>query len=142
MNDKQERFCMEYVKDLSATQAYIRAGYSPNGAAQGAERLLRKVDVSEKVEMLQAEIRKQNEITLDKVVEDLIQDRNSARDKGVYTAAIRATIEIAKLHGLYELHNRQKSNSLEQLSKEDLVAKIKAFFKSNEMGGVQECGLQ
>ena len=29
MNDKQLRFCEEYLIDLNATQAAIRAGYSP-----------------------------------------------------------------------------------------------------------------
>ena len=30
MTDKQARFCEEYMIDLNATQAAIRAGYSPN----------------------------------------------------------------------------------------------------------------
>ena len=29
LNARQERFCHEYVKDLNATQAAKRAGYSP-----------------------------------------------------------------------------------------------------------------
>lgn len=29
MTDKQKRFCEEYMIDLNATQAAIRAGYSP-----------------------------------------------------------------------------------------------------------------
>lgn len=29
MTDKQARFCEEYMIDLNATQAAIRAGYSP-----------------------------------------------------------------------------------------------------------------
>ena len=30
--DKQKRFCEEYLVDLNATQAAIRAGYSPKSA--------------------------------------------------------------------------------------------------------------
>ena len=45
LSDKKELFCQEYIKDLNATQAYIRAGYSENGAGQGGERLLKTVDV-------------------------------------------------------------------------------------------------
>jgi phage terminase small subunit len=26
LNDRQKRFCLEYLVDLNATQAYIRAG--------------------------------------------------------------------------------------------------------------------
>lgn len=40
MTPKQERFCQEYVKDYHATNAYVRAGYSENGAAQSASTLL------------------------------------------------------------------------------------------------------
>ena len=37
---KQKRFCEEYLIDLNATQAAIRAGYSPDTAgAIGAENL-------------------------------------------------------------------------------------------------------
>lgn len=37
LTPKQERFCEEYLIDLNATQAAIRAGYSANTAReQGA----------------------------------------------------------------------------------------------------------
>ena len=40
LNDKQRRFVKEYATDLNATQACIRAGYSPRTAgAQGSELL-------------------------------------------------------------------------------------------------------
>ena len=45
---KQQRFCDEYLIDLNATQAAIRAGYSPKTAAQAAARLLTNVKVQEK----------------------------------------------------------------------------------------------
>ena len=32
LTDRQERFCQEYLIDLNATQAYIRAGYSARTA--------------------------------------------------------------------------------------------------------------
>ena len=42
---KQKRFCDEYLIDLNATQAAIRAGYSKKTAASQGERLLRKVEI-------------------------------------------------------------------------------------------------
>ena len=39
LTDKQKRFCEEYLIDLNATQAAIRAGYSPKTAEQTASRL-------------------------------------------------------------------------------------------------------
>lgn len=47
LTDKQKRFCEEYLIDLNATQAAIRAGYSPKTAEQTASRLLRNVKVQE-----------------------------------------------------------------------------------------------
>nr|WP_253950699.1 terminase small subunit [Novosphingobium sp. SG751A] len=46
MNDKQLRFVEEYLVDLNATQAAIRAGYSAKTAYSQGERLLRHVEVA------------------------------------------------------------------------------------------------
>lgn len=40
-------FIREYVQDFNATRAYVAAGYSENGASQGASRLLANVNVRE-----------------------------------------------------------------------------------------------
>lgn len=45
----QERFCGEYLIDLNATQAAIRAGYSKKTAAEQATRLLTNVQIQETV---------------------------------------------------------------------------------------------
>ena len=45
LNEKQKRFADEYLIDLNATQAAIRAGYSPRSAAEQASRLLKNVKV-------------------------------------------------------------------------------------------------
>lgn len=46
LNDKQQRFADEYLIDLNATQAAIRAGYSEKTASQQGARLLKNVNVS------------------------------------------------------------------------------------------------
>jgi phage terminase small subunit len=45
LNDKQAAFAREYLVDLNATQAAIRAGYSAATAKQQGARLLTHVDV-------------------------------------------------------------------------------------------------
>lgn len=55
LNEKQEVFCLEYIKDLNATQAAIRAGYSENTARSQGQRLLTHVDVQELIAKLKAE---------------------------------------------------------------------------------------
>jgi phage terminase small subunit len=46
VNAKQRKFCDEYLIDLNATQAAIRAGYSEKTARQVGQRLLTYVDIS------------------------------------------------------------------------------------------------
>ena len=45
LNDKQQRFCDEYLIDLNATQAAIRSGYSKKTAKEQGSRLLSNVNV-------------------------------------------------------------------------------------------------
>lgn len=45
MNAKQKRFCDEYLIDCNATQAAIRAGYSPKTAKQIGQENLTKPDL-------------------------------------------------------------------------------------------------
>lgn len=92
---KQERFIAEYVKDLNATQAYIRAGYSPNGAAQAAEKLLRNAEICVAIAKRQQAIGKRLDITTEKVLSDLQAVIDGAMAAGQYSAAARA----AELHG-------------------------------------------
>jgi len=45
LTPKQQAFVFEYLKDLNATQAAARAGYSPRTARQQGQRLLTNVDI-------------------------------------------------------------------------------------------------
>ncbi|ANY83325.1 hypothetical protein BB934_34035 (plasmid) [Microvirga ossetica] len=49
LTDKQKRFVEDYLVDLNATQAAIRAGYSAKTAEQQAYKLLQKTSVSEAI---------------------------------------------------------------------------------------------
>jgi len=55
LTDKQELFAREYLKDLNATQAAIRAGYSVKTAQEQASRLLSNVMVQSRISELKAE---------------------------------------------------------------------------------------
>ncbi|WP_235420893.1 terminase small subunit [Jeotgalibacillus soli] len=50
--DKQQMFIDEYLVDLNATQAAIRAGYSEKTAYSQGQRLLKKVEISARIEEL------------------------------------------------------------------------------------------
>lgn len=46
MSPKQQKFVDEYLIDLNATQAAVRAGYSPETAYSQGQRLLKNVEVA------------------------------------------------------------------------------------------------
>lgn len=50
LNERQQRFADEYLVDLNATQAAIRAGYSGKTAGAQAARLLKNVNISAYIE--------------------------------------------------------------------------------------------
>ena len=55
LSPKQQRFADEYLIDLNATQAAIRAGYSPKSAEQQGSRLLRNAKVRAYIDERMAE---------------------------------------------------------------------------------------
>lgn len=67
LNPKQQRFCEEYVVDLNATQAAIRAGYSEKTASQQGERLLRNVEIKSCIQKLQGVKSQETGITAEKL---------------------------------------------------------------------------
>ena len=68
LNDKQKRFCEEYLLDSNATQASIRAGYSENTAKEIGYEHLTKPHIKEYIAYLQAELQERTKVTLDSVV--------------------------------------------------------------------------
>ncbi|MBK5074613.1 terminase small subunit [Budviciaceae bacterium CWB-B4] len=55
LTDKQEMFCREYLIDLNATQAAIRAGYSDKTANRIASSMLSKIDIQQRITELKNE---------------------------------------------------------------------------------------
>ncbi|HBB1391636.1 TPA: terminase small subunit, partial [Escherichia coli] len=55
LTDKQELFAREYLKDLNATQAAIRAGYSEKTARATGSENLSKPDIADRIAELKAE---------------------------------------------------------------------------------------
>lgn len=68
---KQQRFCDEYLIDLNATQAAIRAGYSEKTATEQGARLLTNVKVQKYIQKRKADRVERTEITQDMVLMEL-----------------------------------------------------------------------
>lgn len=52
VSGKYEKFCIGIAEGLTAEMSYIEAGYSPNGAAQSASRLLRNAEIQARINTL------------------------------------------------------------------------------------------
>lgn len=70
MNDKQARFCEEFLKDLNATQSAIRAGYSEDTAHSQGARLMRDVQVKAKIHRAMKRRSERTAITADRVLHE------------------------------------------------------------------------
>ena len=68
---KQQRFCDEYLIDLNATQAAIRAGYSEKTACEQGARLLTNVKVQAYIQTRKFDRIERTEITQDMVLQEL-----------------------------------------------------------------------
>lgn len=71
LNAKQRRFAEEYLVDLNATQAAIRAGYSEKTAGSQGFDLLRKPEIAAYVSDKQQERGLRTQITADRVLQEL-----------------------------------------------------------------------
>lgn len=78
LSDKQQRFVQEYLIDLNATQAAIRAGYSVVAAPVTASRLLRNANVKEAIKKGQDKTAADNELSVEWVLTMLKQNAQRA----------------------------------------------------------------
>jgi len=71
LSPRQRLFVLEYLKDLNATQAAIRAGYSKRTAEQLGYRLLRNVQIKTAIARAQKKRAQRLEISADRVLQEV-----------------------------------------------------------------------
>lgn len=118
LTDKQQRFVDEYLIDLNATQAAIRAGYSAKTADQQGSRMLANVKIKQAIAEKQAQRSKRTGVNQDRVVLEL------------------AKVAFAKMTDIVDSNGRIK----EDASPDDLacIESIKYKESDNEYGGSVE----
>ncbi|EPB6485754.1 MULTISPECIES: terminase small subunit [Pseudomonas] len=111
LTKKQRLFVDEYLIDLNATQAAIRAGYSTRRAAEIGYQLLQRPEVAQAIQAAMAERSKRTEVEADYVIRrlreidemdvlDILEDDGSFRSIRDWPRAWRqflSGIEIAEL---------------------------------------------
>lgn len=81
LTPKQQRFVEEYLIDLNATQAAIRAGYSAKSAEVQGSVLLRTAKVKHAIQSQQLEVQSRTQVTVDFVIGGLVEVANRCMQK-------------------------------------------------------------
>lgn len=98
LNPKQQRFVAEYLIDLNATQAAIRAGYSKRTAQQIGSRLLLNVVVSAAISEGQQVLAEQSGVTAERIVKELAKLGFSNMQDYVGTQGGEAYVDLSAVN--------------------------------------------
>ncbi len=101
LTPKQARFVEEYLVDLNATQAAIRAGYSPKTAYSQGERLLKNVEVHRANQEAQEARSERTGITQDEVIQGLKKEATLEGDGSSHSARVAAWAHLGKHLGIF-----------------------------------------
>lgn len=121
LTDKQKRFCEEYLIDLNARQAAIRAGYPAKRASEQAYQLLQKTTVSAYIEKLRQEQQQRTQITADAVLGELAKIASTEDVEITGKEKLKALELLGKHLGLFQ-NGADNSAALEKL--DEVLSKI------------------
>ena len=121
MNARQKRFCDEYLIDCNATQAAIRAGYSPKTAKQIGQRMLTNVDLKAYIDEQLERIHNEKTADAQEVLEYL-----TAVMRGQHT---EQTLQLIG-DGVQKIADIDVS-AKERLNAAELIGKRYGMFKDN-----------
>jgi phage terminase small subunit len=130
LTEKQKRFANEYLKDLNALQAYMRAGYTaknPNVAGASSNRLLKNANVQHYIKEQQEKLQKESEITQAWVLKNLVEMFEKNKDcllPGSAAAANKALELIGKHIGMFTDKLVHSGKIQEEITIEECDTKI------------------
>ena len=142
LTEMQQRFAEFLVfggpdGPMTQTEAAIAAGYSPNRARQEGSELcnprLSPLVVKHIGELKEERLRK-HEVTYEGHVAELARLREAALKKGSFSSAVNAEANRGKAAGLYIDRKIIKTGKLEDMSEQELEAKMKQLL--NDYGQI------
>ena len=98
---QQEQFCLEFIKDLNAVRAAIRAGYGEQHAKKNAWTIIRNPAVVERISELKADQTKRTQIKADDILRRLVRIAEKTEQEGDYQAAIRSLELLGKHQAMW-----------------------------------------
>lgn len=122
LTPRQALFVIEYLKDLNATQAAIRAGYSEATAAEQGSRLLTNVKISKAIDIQMKARARRTLITADRILSDMdaIAQRCMQAEPVMVFNKIRGEWEQLKDiedHPVYQFDSAGANKALENLAR-------------------------
>jgi phage terminase small subunit len=130
LTPKQQRFVEEYLVDLNATQAAIRAGYSEATAKQQGSRLLTYADIAEAIEKATEKRSEETKIDAAWVLQKAKELHEKALEAESYAAAKGALDLIGKHIDVQAFREQmQHSGRVEyvNMTDEEIEARIAAI---------------
>ena len=102
LTPKQQRFVEEYLIDLNATQAAIRAGYSEKTAQEIGSENLSKPMVAKAIAEAQEKLSNKAQVTVEMVVQGLLNEAKDISEGSAQSARVSAWAHLGKHLGMFK----------------------------------------
>ena len=102
LTPKQQRFVEEYLIDLNATQAAIRAGYSEKTAQEIGSENLSKPMVAKAIAEAQEKLSNKAQVTVEMVVQGLLNEAKDLSEGSTQSARVSAWAHLGKHLGMFK----------------------------------------
>ncbi len=99
MSPKQERFCIEYLIQMNASQAAVSAGYSPKTAGAIGSENLKKPNIRNRISELQQERSNRMQVTADHVLAAIVSIAKDPNQSGM--TRVKALELLGKHLGIF-----------------------------------------
>ena len=132
LNSKQKKFCKEYLKGQTATDAAVKAGYTKDrkGAkTQGSVLLNHNPVVRNYLIDLEIAASERDAVSLETHLSTLHDLREEAKDQGQISAAITAEVHRGKAGGLYIDRREILTAKIDLMSKDDILDRLENLIK-------------
>jgi phage terminase small subunit len=101
LTPKQQRFVDEYLIDLNATQAAIRAGYAPKAAYATGHENLKKPQIASEIARRQDVRSQQVGVTAEMVLDGLLGEAKATGEGTSHAARVAAWTQLGKHLGMF-----------------------------------------
>lgn len=102
LTPKQQRFVEEYLINLNATQAAIRAGYSEKTAKEIGSENLTKPSIAKAIAEAQEKLSNKAQVTVEMIVQGLLNEAKDLSEGSTQSARVSAWAHLGKHLGMFK----------------------------------------